>query len=263
MNKVCLVTGSAKGIGASIIRELAKSGIDCVINYLHSEKEAYLLEDEIKKYGVNTLVIKADVSNEEEVNEMFLKIEEKFNGIDILVNNASVDIPNIFDKKTINDFKKTLDVNVIGAYIVSKRAYQYMKNNKWGRIINISSTNALNTYYPMGLEYDASKAALISLTHNLAIQFAPFITVNAIAPGFIGTDAELDGYDEDFLKEEIDKILVKRVGKPEEVANLVKFLASDDSSYINNSIYILLFNWRFYLYYNIFIIFKIINKNNK
>ena len=117
-----------------------------------------------------------------------------------------------------------------------KKHDDYMKKNKWGRIINISSTNSMNTYYPMGLEYDASKAALNSLTHNLAIQFAPFITVNAVAPGFIGTEAELKDYDEEFLKEEIDKILVKRIGKVEDVSKVVKFLASDDASYINNSI---------------------------
>ena len=111
-----------------------------------------------------------------------------------------------------------------------------MIDNKWGRIINISSTNGINSYYPVCLEYDASKAALNSLTHNLAIEFAPYLTVNAIAPGFIGTENELNGYDEEFLKEELEKILVKRYGNPEEVAHLVKFLVSDEASYINNSI---------------------------
>ena len=236
MSRCVLVTGSAKGIGAAIIKEFACSGYNCVINYLSSKDEDYRLNDEIKKYNIKSLVIKADVSKEDEVNNMFNEIEKVFGGIDILVNNAAVDLPNIFNNKDVNDFKKTLDVNVIGAYLVSKRCYEYMKKNKWGRIINISSTNSMNTYYPMGLEYDASKAALNSLTHNLAIQFAPFITVNAVAPGFIGTEAELKDYDEEFLKEEIDKILVKRIGKVEDVSKVVKFLASDDASYINNSI---------------------------
>ncbi len=236
MKKKVLVTGAAKGIGAAIIRELARAGYDCVINYNTSKDEAYKLQEEIKKYNVKSLVIKADVSNEVEVNDMFLKIEEEFGGIDILINNAGVDLSELFNQKTVELFKKTLDVNLIGAFIVSRKAYKYMKEKEWGRIINISSTNGINTYYPVCLEYDASKAALNSLTHNLAIQFAPYVNVNAIAPGFIGTENELQGYDEDFLKSETEKILMKRVGRPEEVAKLVKFLISDDASYINNTI---------------------------
>ena len=108
--------------------------------------------------------------------------------------------------------------------------------NVYGRIINISSTNGINTYYPMCIDYDASKAALISMTHNLAAEFGPYINVNCVAPGFIGTDNELDGYDEEFLKEETEKIMVKRYGKPEEVAYLVRFLISDEANFINNSI---------------------------
>ena len=111
-----------------------------------------------------------------------------------------------------------------------------MRDINFGRIINIASTNGINTYYPVSLAYDASKAALISLTHNLAIQFAPFATVNAVAPGFIGTKSELEGYDEEFLKQEVDKILLKRYGNAEEVAKVVYFLASDDASYINNTV---------------------------
>ena len=236
MSKTILVTGSAKGIGAAIIREFASIGYNCVINYLTSYKEAIELEKEISKLGVKVLAIKADVSNEEEVDQMFKKIEQAFGGVDVLVNNASIDISDVFEKKNVSDFKKTLDINVIGAYIVSRRAYKYMDDNKWGRIINISSTNSMNTYYPMCLEYDASKAALNSLTHNLAIQFAPFINVNAIAPGFIGTSSELEGYDEEFLKVETEKILVRRVGKPSDVSKVVKFLASEDANYINNTI---------------------------
>lgn len=236
MNKVALVTGSAIGIGAAIIKELAKKGYDCVINYNTSYNEALSLENEIRKYNIRTLVIKCDVSNELEVDNMFSKIESELGGVDILVNNAAVDIPNIFNNKKVDDFRKTLDVNLIGSFLTAKRAKKHMMESKWGRVINISSTNGINTYYPMGIEYDASKAALNSLTHNLAIEFAPYATVNAIAPGLINTFNEVKDYDDEFMQMELDKILVRRIGEPEEVAKLVSFLVSDDASYINNSI---------------------------
>ena len=143
---------------------------------------------------------------------------------------------NFLVEKKVEDFRKTLDVNLIGAFLTAKRAERHMLDNKWGRVINISSTNGMNTYYPMGIEYDASKAALNSLTHNLAIEFAPYVTVNAVAPGLIGTESEIADYDDEFMQMELDKILVRRIGEAKEVAKLVKFLVSDDASYINNSI---------------------------
>jgi len=236
MNKVALVTGGAKGIGAAICSELAKNGYDVVINYLTSEKEAIKLADKLTDEEVRVFAIKADISNEKEVDEMISVIEEELGGVDILINNAAVDLSSMWNEKDMDSFKKTLDVNLLGSYMVARRVSKHMIDKKWGRIINISSTNGINTYYPMCLEYDASKAALISLTHNLAVQFAPYINVNAIAPGFIGTKSELEGYDEEFLKQEQEKIMVGRYGKPEEVAHLVKFLISDEANYINNSV---------------------------
>lgn len=237
MNKVVLVTGGAQGIGKAIVLELAKNHYDVVINYLTSNKAAALLEEEIKKnYDVRVMTVQADVSKEEEVDAMISLIEKKWGGVDILVNNAAVDLSNLFHLKTADEFRKTLDVNVVGAFNCSKRVYRHMLDQEYGRIINISSTNGINTYYPMCIDYDASKAALISLTHNLAFEYGPYINVNAIAPGFIGTDNELDGYDEEFLKEEEEKIMVNRYGKPEEVAYLVKFLISDEANFINNTI---------------------------
>lgn len=237
MNKVVLVTGGAQGIGKAIVLELAKNYYDVVINYLTSNKAAALLEEKIKKnYDVRVMTIQADVSKEEEVDAMISLIEKKWGGVDILINNAAVDLSNLFHLKTADEFRKTLDVNVVGAFNCSKRVYRHMLDQEYGRIINISSTNGINTYYPMCIDYDASKAALISLTHNLAFEYGPYINVNAIAPGFIGTDNELDGYDEEFLKEEQEKIMVNRYGKPEEVAYLVKFLISDEANFINNTI---------------------------
>lgn len=237
MNKVVLVTGGAQGIGKAIVLELAKNHYDVVINYLTSNKAAALLEEEIKKnYDVRVMTVQADVSKEEEVDAMISLIEKKWGGVDILINNAAVDLSNLFHLKTADEFRKTLDVNVVGAFNCSKRVYRHMLDQEYGRIINISSTNGINTYYPMCIDYDASKAALISLTHNLAFEYGPYINVNAIAPGFIGTENELDGYDEEFLKEEQEKIMVNRYGKPEEVAYLVKFLISDEANFINNTI---------------------------
>ena len=237
MNRIVLITGAAKGIGKAIAIELAKNKYDVVINYLTSKQEAFDLREEIKsKYGVNCMSIKADVSKVDEVDKMINEIETKMGYVDVLINNAAIDLSNLFNLKTADEFRRTLDVNVVGAYNVAVRVAKHMLENEYGKIINISSTNGINTYYPMSIDYDASKAALISLTHNLALEYAPYINVNCIAPGFIGTESELDGYDEEFLKQEEEKILLKRYGKPEEVASLVKFLISDEASYINNSI---------------------------
>ena len=207
-----------------------------VINYNNSKEEAYALNEEVSKYDVKSLVVKCDVSNEDEVKNMIDEIHSQMGSVDILVNNAAVNYNDFFYKKTVEDFKRTMDVNVLGAFLVSKYVSKDMINNKWGRIINISSTNGINTYYPVCFDYDASKAALISLTHNMAIEFAPYINVNAITPGFIGTESELEGMDEEFIKNEEEKILVKRMGTPSDVAKLVKFLISDDASFINNSV---------------------------
>ena len=237
MNKVVLIPGGAQGIGKAIALELGKQGYDIVINYLSSKKEAEILKDKIiKDYGVRCIAIQCDVSKENEVDKMISTIEAKLDGVDILINNAAIDLSNLFHLKNAEEFRKTLDVNVVGAFNCSKRVYRHMIDQEYGRIINISSTNGINTYYPMCIDYDASKAALISMTHNLAFEFAPYVNVNCIAPGFIGTENELDGYDEEFLKEETEKIMVNRYGKPEEVAYLVKFLISDEANFINNTI---------------------------
>ena len=212
--KTVLITGGARGIGRAIALELAAEQYQIVINYLHSSLEAEELQNEISsRYGVSCMAIQADVSSEDEVEQMFSEIDQKFGGTDVLINNAAVDLSNLFHLKTAEEFRRTMDVNVIGAFLCAKRAALHMKEAGWGRILNISSTNGMNTYYPMCIDYDASKAALNSLTHDLAMQYAPEI-----------------------LKEETDKILVKRYGKPEEVAHLVKFLISDQADYINNTI---------------------------
>ena len=237
MNRVvALVTGSNRGIGRSCIEEFAKRGVTVVINYCHHEEEAKELEKEIKeKYNVDVLTIKCDVSKEDEVEAMFNQIEETFGGLDILVNNASVCRDSLLLSKNIKEFKRVLDVNLIGTYLCSKYAAKIMLGLKKGKIINISSTNAIDTYYPESCDYDASKAGVISLTHNMAREFAPFITVNCICPGWVKTQMNKDLSLEQ-INEEKKNILLGRFAEPEEIAKVVMFLSSSNASYINDSI---------------------------
>lgn len=236
MKKVVLVTGGARGIGKKIAETMAGAGYAIAVNYNSSESRAKKFENELRSMRADYMFVKADISKEDQVQAMVDAVMNKYGRIDILVNNSAITNDTLFQDKTAGSFKKILDVNVVGAFNVSKLVGNIMHTQKKGKIINISSTNGINTYYPMCLEYDASKSALISLTHNLAVQFSPYVNVNAIAPGFIATESELDGVDEDFIKLESEKVLVKRAGTEQDVANLVKFLASDESDYINNEV---------------------------
>lgn len=159
----------------------------------------------------------------------------KFGKIDVLVNNAGIIIDKEFEEKTIEDWKQTLNINLIAPFILTKLIGKEMVKNKSGAIINISSINAINTYHPSSVDYDASKSGLISLTYDSAIEFSPYVRVNCIAPGWVDTEMNKD-LSEDYVKEEIERILVRRFGRPEEIAKVVTFLASDDASFINSTV---------------------------
>lgn len=235
-NKVALITGASGGIGSEIARTLASAGYNLVLTYNTNKKSVDRLIEEFKEYKIDCVGVKCDISNEDEVKNMVEKSVNRFGKIDVLVNNAGIASDHLFYDKTAEIFRNTLNINLVGTFLVSKYVGEIMLNNKYGKIINITSTNGINTYFPMCLDYDASKAGIISLTHNLAIQFAPYINVNAIAPGFIATENEIKNMDEEYIESEREKIMLKRVGREKDVANLVKFLASDEASYINNEV---------------------------
>ena len=236
MNKTVLITGASRGIGRATAIEFAKKGYNVVINYVSDDSAAQNLKSLLtKNYNVNVMICKCDVSKEDKVKEMVKNIIDYFGKIDVLVNNAGIAIDTMFEDKNVENFRKILDVNLIGSFIVSKEVGKYIKKKKSGSIVNVSSTNGIDTYYEYSLDYDASKAALISLTHNLSEYYSPYVRVNAVAPGWVNTEMNKE-LDEDYIAEECDSIYLKRFAEPEEIAKAIYFLASDDASYINNEV---------------------------
>lgn len=234
MNKVVLVTGASKGIGKATIIEFASKGYNVVINYNNSKSDAEKLKRHVEeKYNIKALTIKADVSSEKEVKDMVDRIIKDFGNIDVLVNNAGIVYDRKFDDIKIEEFEKTLKVNLIGAFIVAREVSKYMK--KGSSIVNVSSTNGTKTISPECLDYNISKIGLQSLTRDLAFQFKPNIRVNAIAIGWADTDMNKD-LPKDYIKEETSKIYLERFASTGEIAKTIFFLASNDSSYINGEI---------------------------
>lgn len=233
MNKVVLITGASRGIGASTALVYASKGFDVVINYQNSKEAAENLSRELEeKYRIKTLCIKCDVSDEEEVKLMIDTIIKKFNRLDVVINNAGIAIDSLVEDKTKESFRKTLDTNLIGTFLVSKYAY---KNMEKGSIVNVSSTNGINSYYPFSADYDASKAGVNILTKNLAVEFAPKVRVNAVAPGWVKTEMNAL-LDKEFIEKENAKIVLARFADPAEIAKVIYFLSSEDASYINGEI---------------------------
>ena len=227
MRKTALITGASSEVGSSISKVLASNNINIIIHYNNNYENASKLQKEIEEnYDVDVLLVKADLSKEEEINTLVEESLSKFKKIDILINNAALDKPNLFNEKTSEEFKEILDVNLIAPFLLSKKIGALMVKNNYGKIINIASTNGIDTYYPMCLDYDASKAALISLTHNLALEFKPVVNVNAIAPGWVETKKDMEDLSEEYIESEKEKVFKNRFGTPLEIAYLVEFLIS-------------------------------------
>lgn len=227
MEKIVLITGGTSGLGYATVKKLENCKI--ILTYNNNALKAESMKSE------NIDVFKCDMTNENDIKKLYNYVVEKYGYIDVLINNAAIAIDTLYEDKTKENFIKTLDTNLIGPFLLSRYFGDLMYQRKSGKIINISSTNGIDTNYPISLDYDASKAGLISLTRNLALQYAPYVLVNAVAPGWINTEMNKN-LDNDFIDNETKKILLNRFAEPEEIANVIKFLVSDDASYINNTV---------------------------
>ena len=229
--KTVFISGASRGLGAIIAKTFASNNYNIIINYNKSEHKAINLKKDLEsKYNIKCFLYKCDVSNEFEVKDIFLKIKGEIGNIDCVINNAGISLDNSLIDKTYDEFMKVISVNLLGTYLISKYSLEVLKK---GCIINVSSNNIYVGSYIESIDYDASKAGVISLTHSLARFLAPNIRVNAVASGWILTDMTKD-LDLNFKKCEEDKILLKRFGKPEEIADAVYFLASNE--YVNDCI---------------------------
>lgn len=233
--KCAIVTGAAKGIGKAIALKLASLGANIVLNYRSSEEKAIETENEIKALGVEVLRVKGDISNISDVENLINSAKEKFGKIDIMVNNAGITKDTLILRMKEEDFNSVIDVNLKGVFNCLKTITPVMVRQKSGKIINLSSVVGIAGNAGQ-VNYAASKAGVIGMTKSLAKEIgARGITVNAVAPGFIETDmTEVLG--EKFKEETKKAIPLKRLGKPEDVANVVAFLASEDADYITGQV---------------------------
>ena len=236
-NKIALVTGSSRGIGKVIALKLAEQGVDVVVNYpFEGEKEnAEAVVAEIEALGANATAIEADVTDNDSVKRMFKEIKDQFGTLNILVNNAGITRDGLLLRMKEKDWKQVIDVNLTGAFNVTKSALRLLMKADEARIINVSSVVGL-----MGnagqANYSASKAGLIGFTKSTAKEVAKRgVTVNAVAPGFIET-AMTDKLKDDVVEQMINAIPANKFGQPEDVADTVLFLASSKAQSITGEV---------------------------
>ena len=235
MEKCALITGATRGIGKQIAITLAKQGYNIALNYRKENEELENTKKEIEKIGVQILAVKGDVANFEDCENFVKQVIERFGQIDVLVNNAGITKDMLLMRMKKEDFEQVIDTNLVGTFNVTKNVVPYMMKARSGRIINISSVVGISGNAGQ-TNYSASKAGIIGFTKSLAKEIASRnILVNAVAPGFIETN--MTDVLKDDVKQEIAKnIPLKRMGTTQDVANVVKFLASDDSSYITGQV---------------------------
>ena len=233
MEKIVLVTGSGSGIGRGVAIAFAKEGANIVVNDVNYEAASSVAQ-EIKDMGRKSLAVKCDVSNSHEVSQMFDQIVKQFGTLHILINSAGVTgVVALMEETLEEEFDRTMDINVKGVFLCSKAAVPLMKKNKYGKIVNISSTAGKRMSSGGGGDYATSKAAVLSLTRTFAYELAPYgINVNAICPGRTITPLLAKAIDTPEHKERLKRIPLGRYAAPEDQANAIILLCSDRASYI-------------------------------
>ncbi len=239
-DRVAIVTGSARGIGAATARRLAADGMAVAVLDLDEAACAGTVK-EIADAGGRALAVGADVSKTNQVTAAVERVAVELGGPTVLVNNAGVIRDNLLFKMTDDDWDMVLGVHLRGAFLMSRAVQKYMVEQRYGRIVNLSSSSALGNRGQVN--YSAAKAGIQGFTKTLAIELGPFgITANAVAPGFIVTDmtastaARVGVPFEDFQKLAADRIAVRRVGQPEDVANVISFLVSEDAGFVSGQV---------------------------
>ena len=235
MSKVAFITGATRGIGKAIALELAKEGYNIALNYRTENEALESLKKEISEIGVECYPVQGDVSKAEDSERMTKEIIEHFEQIDVLVNNAGITKDNLILRMKEEEFTDVINVNLVGTFNITKNVIKYMTKKRYGKIINLSSVVGISGNAGQS-NYAASKAGIIGFTKSIAKELASRnITANAVAPGFIQTD--MTNVLKDEIKEAIEgTIPLKRLGTAEDVAKVVKFLASDESSYITGQV---------------------------
>lgn len=234
-NKIVLVTGAGRGIGASIAKHFASEGAEVIVNYSGNDEAAQKTVDEITATGGQAQKYKCSVNDSESVKVMIDEIIKEFGRIDILVNNAGITKDGLMLRMTDEDFDRVIDVNLKGTFNCTKYVSKYMLKQKSGKIINISSVVGLSGNAGQ-VNYSASKAGIIGITKSAAKELSSRgITVNAVAPGYVDTD--MTKVLSDNIRNEILKnIPLQRMGNVEDISNCVAFLASEDASYITGQV---------------------------
>lgn len=233
--KIAVVTGAGRGLGRAIALKLASEGAKLVVNYRNSEAETQKLVKEIEELGSEAIAVKADISKFNEAETIIKKAVEKYGTVDVLVNNAGITKDNLLLRMKEEDFDNVINVNLKGSFNCTKHASRVMLKKKSGKIINISSVIGLVGNAGQ-VNYAAAKAGIIGMTKSVAKELASRgITVNAIAPGIIKSDMT-DALKEEQRQQILETVPLKRVGTPEDVSNLVLFLASELSSYITGQV---------------------------
>ncbi|MFX0205048.1 MAG: SDR family NAD(P)-dependent oxidoreductase [Candidatus Hodarchaeota archaeon] len=233
-NKRVLVTGGAGGIGAATVKRFLEEEARVVV--LDYDKEARKrIEHDLPELSGT---IDADVSDPKAVAYAFTKLDELLNGLDVLINNAGISIRHSFMDIKVEEWLKVMNVNLNGVFFVAQQAAKRMYDGDGGVILNMGSTNGLMGY-PNYADYNSSKAGVIELTRTMALELAPKVRVNSICPGFILTPMQEAEYTSEMLREFESKIPLARLGRPEEVAALFTFLASDDAKFITGQCFVI------------------------
>ncbi len=234
-NQVAIVTGAAQGMGAAIAGHLATAGAKVVLSDINEKKVTQAAERITAAANRSALAMKTDVTKEDEVAEMVERTIEHYGTVGILVNNAGILYPTRIDNVTKAEWDEVLDVNLNGSFLCSKAVLPMMKENKFGRIVNMSSSAGRSVSTLGGVHYTAAKAGVLGLTRGMAKEVAPFgITVNAVCPGLIDTEMARENCSPEQLRAYEESFPIPRLGTPEEVAQLIIFLATD-AAYITGA----------------------------